>query len=383
VGASSGDDSAVRAAAVSEAAEVFGAEAVRGGVTVEPLGHVAVASATAAIDRVRCGGRSAVVKVLAPSSPGHAKWTAGADEAHWYYWRREAEAYASGLLGTLAGGLRAPDCALVADRPDGSVALWLEDLDGAPASAWPLDRYRLAARHLGAAQGEFAAGRPLPADAWLSRAWLPAYLRQRDGDMPLLEDPGAWRHPALASWERRPAPAALVALRADQARFLHVLDRLPPTLAHLDLHPANMFEGGGGTTAVIDWAFVGVGALGEDAGNLVPDAVLDFHVPPDRIDDLHAAAVDGYEEGLRSAGWAGPSALVRLALAAAMAAKFAWIPPAILRAAVERRAHLNRRPIAEALPAWAATVDFLLARAAEARRLMTDAGVRAALRPGG
>lgn len=349
---------------LSEARRVFGDG---GAPAVEPLGHVAVASATAGITRVSCGARSAVVKVLAPAAGGHEKWQAGPDEGHWYYWRREAEAYASGLLASFGGGLRAPACLLVAGRPDGSVAVWLEDVRGDPASAWPIERYRLAARHLGEAQGEFVAGRPLPDDPWLSRGWLRSYLRQRDGDMHLLRDPDAWAAPALDPWTDRPDPARLVALRARQAEFLDVMETLPRTVAHLDLHPANMFGATrAGETTVIDWAFVGIGALGEDAGNLVPDAVLDFHVPPERLDDLYAAVADGYEAGLRHAGWDGPPGLVRRAMAASMAAKFAWIPPAILRTAVDGRAALNRRGFAAALPAWTATVDFLLARADEA-----------------
>jgi hypothetical protein len=364
----------------AEVAAVFGDEA-DGRASVEGLGHVVVASATAGIYRVRYGERSAVVKVLAPSSPGHEKWQAGVDDGHWYYWRREGEAYASGLLDTLGGGLRAPDCPLVADRPEGSVAVWLEDLRGAPASTWTIERFGLAARHLGAAQGEFVAGRPLPTQAWLSRRWLRSYLSQRDADMPLLRDPDAWRRPALDAWGSRRLADDLVALRAHQPRFLGVLDRLPATLAHLDLHPANMFDGGGGTTAVIDWAFVGIGALGEDAGNLVPDAVLDFHVAPERLEELHAAVAEGYEEGLRAAGWNGPTGLVRLAMAAAMAAKFAWIAPAVLRSAVDGRDVLNGRAFADALPAWTATVSFLLARADEARRLMDDPATQAAVGP--
>jgi hypothetical protein len=336
------------------------------------MAHTVVATATAAMTRVRAAdGRSAVVKVLAHAPGGGGNWRSGAAVDHWYYWRREALAYGSGLLASLAGGLRAPVCRLVAERPDGSVALWLEDLDGPPAPAWSLDRYRLAARHLGRAQGEFVAGgRALPTDPWLSRHWLRDYLEQRDGDRALLGDPGlaAWRHPLLAGWFPDPAATAagLVRMRADQDALLALLDGLPATLCHLDLHPANLFAVGGATVA-IDWAFVGLGAMGEDAGNLVPDAVFDFHVPPARLDALHDAVASGYRAGLADAGAAVGDDDVLLALAAAMAAKYAWIGPALLRAVAEGRDQLNRRPLAEAVGAWAPAVHFLLDRAAEAR----------------
>jgi hypothetical protein len=373
------NDREVVPAPADEVRAVFGKPVESGGVSVEPLAHTVIASATVGIWRVRCGERSAVVKVLAHRPGGHENWRSGEAEDHWYYWRREAAAYESGLLGSLGSGvsgapggrLRAPDCYLVAERHDGSVALWIEDLRGAPGPAWPIPRYGLAARQLGRVQGTFAAGRSLPDDPWLSRGWLRAYLAQRDRDLALVGDPSAWRHPLVAAWFPDPPVDELAALRRGQQRFLRVLDGLPPTLSHLDLHPANMFDVEG-DTAVVDWAFVGVGAVGEDAGNLVPDAVLDFHVPPDRLDELHAAVADGYAAGLRDAGCDAPRSLVRLAMAATVAAKYAWIAPAILRATTEGRPHLNRRPVAEALAAWAPTVRFILTCAEEARSLSAD-----------
>ena len=162
-------------------------------------------------------------------------------------------------------------------------------------------------------------------------------------------------------------------MRADRGRFLAVLDRMPKTLCHLDFHPANLFDGGHGTTAAIDWSFVGIGALGEDAGNLVPDAVLDFHVGADDLESLYEAVAGGYAAGLRDAGWSGSDAIVRLAMSATMAAKYAWIGPALAQAVVEGRELLNGRPINEAVSWWVPTVGFLLDRACEARELDAQA----------
>ena len=354
-----------------EARELFGAAGASA--TVEPLAHVAVASATRGIWRVRAGDRSAVLKLVAHAPGDSGNWRSGEAEDHWYYWRREADAYASGLLASFAGRLRAPECRLVAERDDGSVALWLEDLRGEPAPAWPLPRYGTAARDLGRAQGEFAVGRPLPADSWLSRGWLRDYVRRRDGNRELLTNPAAWRHPLVARWFPDPPIDDLVAMREAQERLLGLLEAMPLTVAHLDLHPANVFDAAG-DTAVVDWSFVGIAALGEDAGNLVPDSVFDFHVAPAHLDDLHDTVAAGYHSGLRAAGWDGTLDEVRLAMAAAMVAKYAWIAPAILRAAVDGRDHLNRRPIAETLEHWAPTVRFLLARATEAAILAADRG---------
>jgi len=276
-------------------------------------------------------------------------------------------AYETGLLAALRGGLRAPDCLLAAPRPDGSVALLLEDVRSAPATRWTLARYGIAARHLGQMQGAYLACVDLPDHEWLSRDWLRSYLARRDGDLHLVDDESLWADARLAPWFADPPIARVHAMREDQSRFLEALDALPRTLCHLDLHPANMFGDVAGDTTVIDWSFVGIGALGEDAGNLVPDAVLDFHVDPAQIDDLYETVYAGYAAGLRDAGAPDATAAARLGMTATIAAKYAWIAPAILGAVAEDRDHLNRRPIEESLQWWGPTVRFLLDRADEGR----------------
>src|SRR5262249_27698367 len=67
------------------------------------------------------------------------------EPGHFFYWRREPAAYASGLLDDLPG-VRAPRCYGVEARPDGSDWLWLEDVADGLGGAWPLERYALAAR---------------------------------------------------------------------------------------------------------------------------------------------------------------------------------------------------------------------------------------------
>ena len=280
------------------------------------------------------------------------------------FWRTRA-----GCSATSPAGCERRECYLAAPRPDGSVALWLEDLRGLPGTRWDVEHYEWAARHLGQTQGAYLVDRALPDETWLSRGWLRSYLSQRDGDRHLLDDASAWRDDRVAAWFPSPPIDRARAMRHDQAVFLAALERLPPTLCHLDLHPANLFADGEHSTAAIDWSFVGLGAIGEDAGNLVPDSVLDFHVAAARIDDLYETVAAGYGAGLRDAGWAGPDSLVRLGMAATIAAKYAWILPAILRAAVEHRELLNGRPFDEAMQWWAPTVRFLLDRADEARDL--------------
>ena len=89
-----------------------------------------------------------------------------ADPNGWAYWHREADAYRSGLLRDL-GRMIAPRC-YHSDEIDGEVALWLEDMPDQGAPVWTLERYRIAARHLGQFNGSYLTGRELPGHPWLS-----------------------------------------------------------------------------------------------------------------------------------------------------------------------------------------------------------------------
>ena len=81
---------------------------------------------------------------------------------------REARAYQSGLLADLPGGMAAPRCLAVEEQAGHELWMWLEEVTDHMGQPWPLARYRLAARHLGRFNGAYLAGRPLPADPWLS-----------------------------------------------------------------------------------------------------------------------------------------------------------------------------------------------------------------------
>jgi hypothetical protein len=264
--------------------------------------------------------------------------------------------------------LRGPGVLGIYERVDGSVALWLEDVGkGSAGTSWAVANYRSAARQIGEAQGRWSRQEPARSEPWFSSDWLRAYLVQRDGDMALLTDPAPWAWPLVRDNLSRATVEPMKRMREDQALFLDTLDRLPRTLCHFDLHPANLFRVGD-ETVLIDWSFVGTGALAEDAAVLVADAVLDFHVEPAQFDELFAVVGAGYTEGLEASGWSGAAELVERAMNATLGARYAWIGPALLRSVVEERSVMNRRPIAETARCWGQTVPFLLDHAAAARR---------------
>jgi aminoglycoside phosphotransferase (APT) family kinase protein len=183
-----------------------------------------------------------------------------------FYWRREAELYASGVLD--GGPFRPPAC-LSFERADGSVALWLEDV-GDP-EPWPLEDIADVASRLAALRT------PSVSPPWLARGWLRRYLEVRAGRV----------DPALPVWQRR-------------EQILERIEGGPPVLVHNDFHPGNIFRTGE-TPVVIDWAFCGLGVPGEDAGILAADFLFDGFWPLEDAELLIAHVWAAYSSALEPA----------------------------------------------------------------------------------
>ena len=318
-----------------------------------------VASATAGIWLYRGDGWSAVLKLLHHSDVGSPMWLSGEHESHWFYWQREALAYESRLLDSLAGPLRAPRCYAVFHREDGTIAIWLEDLGGMrPASEWSIERYGIAAEHLAVAQATWAQTYDRTDRPWLSSDWLRHYVERR---APLMDElaSDAWQAPALRDALDPELGRSLASLWHRREDLLLWVDQAPRTICHLDLHPKNLFADQGGTV-LIDWAFVGVGALGEDIGNLIFDAVWDFHVAAPDFELLEESLTGGYLRGLRDAGRGQDADSVRLAILASASVKYLWILPALLAAVRSERREINRRPPAETIAAWAPAIPRVI-----------------------
>jgi hypothetical protein len=290
----------------------------------ETLTHNAFNAATGGIWRVR-GGASGP-RVLKIAQPGTADptlvWGTSEDPAHWNYWQREPLAYRSGLIASAYAdaGLRGPRLLDAVDRPDGSIALWLEDVSGEPGATWTSDELRSFCRRLGTAQATWC-GRPSPY-RWLSKRWLHQYAERRP-----LTAPTDWDHPVLATAWPADLRDGLARLAANRDALLAVADRVPRTLAHLDVWPMNLIGTAGGPV-LLDWAFVGDGAIGEDISNLIVDSVADGLVPVSRLANVADVAIDGYLAGI---GGALDAATVRRGVYATGAAKYAAFGPSIAR----------------------------------------------------
>ncbi|GAA1527348.1 hypothetical protein GCM10009741_31330 [Kribbella lupini] len=253
-----------------------------------------------------------------------ASWAGSLDPRHWNYWRREVEVYRDGVLrDRLAqAGLHLP--AAEVEEYDGGAVLLLEDIAGTPGTAFSLEDHAALAKGCGRWQA-----RPSEAVGWTSVGFLRDYSTSRVVPWELLDDDEAWRQPLVAEeWPGglREKWLQVVAWRNE---LLATVEGLPRRRCHLDLWVSNVIRRPGGEMALLDWAFTGDGALGEDVGNYVPDAVFDLFWPAERMAELAETCVDGYLDGLREGGWRGAADQVRLAVMAS-GVKYAWLLPALL-----------------------------------------------------
>lgn len=290
------------------------------------LTHNAGNQATGGIWRVEGPAGRAVLKIANAGADAGA-WATGERGDHWNNWRREPLAYQSGLARTAFGeaGLGAPRLLDLVELGPGALALWLEDVGGLPGPRWTVERLADAARRLGRAQAGWA-GRELP-HPWLSRGWLRQYVASKP-----VREPVPWEHPlAVAAW-----PAELRAgLRRLWERRGDLLDRaeaLPGTLCHLDVWPMNLIARGAPDDEIVllDWSFVGAGAVGEDVGNLIADSVADALIDPALLPEIDREVTAAYLAGLRAGGWRGGEAVVRRAIEVTGAAKYCWLAPLML-----------------------------------------------------
>jgi hypothetical protein len=254
---------------------------------------------------------SLILKTLCPAE----------DNSHisaWNYYKREADAYRSGLLDELPGGLAAPRCFGVVERPDGACWIWLEDVGEEIGSQWPLEQFGVVARHAGQLNGAYLVARSLPSWPWLSSGWLRGYVALSAPAIPLIRH--SLDHPLVRRLVPGDASDRLFRLWEERSLYLDALDRLPQTLCHLDLYRRNLFARqtahGADQTVAVDWAFVGWGAIGEELVPLVLASIAFFEIELDQAQVLEEIVFEGYLEGLRDAGWRGDPRQVRLGYAA-------------------------------------------------------------------
>ena len=279
------------------------------------------------------------------------------------YWQREVLAAQSDLFDYLPADLRVPRFLGATQISSTESWLWQEYL---PADHnWKWDDYFAAAFRLGQWQGTHE---NMPQHPWLSHDWLAGWVNgPLTGIFGMVDQMNGYGHPLLTTYF---APEELTALRqlwADRQRHLERLAQLPQTLCHLDAHRGNL-SWQGDELALLDWAFVGAGALGEELAAFIGASLLLDHVPLSDAEQLERVAFDGYLAGLRTAGWSGDEALIWEAYHCVMPLRYAIVSLAsMLRTAVQpdyaaEWEQNTGKPLAEILTHRAGLIRFYLSR---------------------
>lgn len=300
--------------------------------------------------------------------------TSAAGPTHADDGRRELLLHRSGILDDLPGALRAPRCYATDELADGTIWLWLEQAHEDGPRTWPLERWAIAARHLGHFNGAYLAGRPLPVAPGLGGRRLRTWLARH---APLVERiSAAPENPAVRHWWPRSVVDDLLRLWAERDVFCTALERLTPTFGHGDAIRRNLFArrraDGAEETVAIDWEHAGYYAGGEEVGQTLSVASAFFDLEPTDLPTLDAALFAAYLAGLRDAGWSGDPRPVRFAYAAHAALRNAFNavgatePGEAGRASALKTYGHSWEDLAERR---AAVRPFLLERADEARRL--------------
>lgn len=287
----------------------------------------------------------------------------GENAAAWNYAHREYHAYGSPLLQN-ARGVVMPRCLGRLRRPDGTAWLWLEDV--ADNDVWPLSRYTLAAYHLGRFNGHSVKATGVPEERWFSHRWLRGWLEEAAPAVALL------REQRTSPLIKPVYPDADAVLRLWFGRHprLELLESLPHTLCHLDVHRRNMFSKqsvSGEETVLIDWAFVGVAAVGEELATLVSATIAFGDIPVADIGELEAAVFQGYLSGLQDEGYVADPEQVWTAYSVAASLRLPVgavrlvLPMLLEPGAHKREQQQHDKPFTELFSRWAAMNEHLIA----------------------
>ena len=211
---------------------------------------------------------------------------------------REATLYASGVLGHLPPGLRAPRWHGTMGLGTGCVGVWLDVERDDPDVAWDVERFGIVARHLGRLAGssqprlrEQAGARPIRTfrrDTANVERTVRAFADASAHGLAGRAWPGPTRQALMMLWSTRESLPARSEL-------------LPVTLCHGDAQRRNLFARRDATVA-IDWANFGMAPVGMDIATLVHYALAYFDVAINAAMDLERSLLDGYTRGLEDEG---------------------------------------------------------------------------------
>jgi hypothetical protein len=125
-------------------------------------------------------------------------------------------------------------------------------------------------------------------------------------------------------------------------------------------------------TVLIDWAFLGSAALGEEIAPLVAASLFFLEFDPDQAETLDKIVFESYLEGLGEAGWQGDPQVVRFTYTASAVLRYSIGVLGITSMIADENRHAGieqaiGHTLDEVVDVWEKSTRFLYELADEAR----------------
>ena len=293
--------------------------------TATPLGSPSNGNGTLGLWRVEgeaCVGRSrAEWAAIAKGLDREAPYLTGTNQHAW----RELEAFQSGALSSINTGLKAVPLFGITEQPNGRNWLWLRDLSDGIAPPWNKPQFQITARHIGQFNGLWPQsnrpeGNGISTDGTTDKRtamndlWTSAFALLREKS----------DHEFIARFASQVSLDRILSFFDDLQLLNGATRDLPKSVAHNDCHARNLFpwqdSKGRDITYAIDWASVGLVAIGVDGGALVGGSMTWATPEAETVVEAEQAIFDECLSGLIDSGWSGERTHVRLAYISAIAA---------------------------------------------------------------
>jgi thiamine kinase-like enzyme len=355
---------------------------------VEPISHEKIIDTTGGLFRFSGQGQSTqgiepwTVVLKCINDPK--QWSQQPRE--WSYWRREIMAFQSGLLEQPPTGIRAPRYYGVMENENGAW-VWIEHIQEATGKQWSLNTFQRTARQLGRFQSAYLGEAKLPDHPWLCGPFFRTIWDDKEwwsGFMNPASEENAWKSPIVQRAFDDLQKSRVLQLLAEKQRFFDVNDRLPQVLCHNDANRKNFMwthspQTGQEELIVIDWAMTGIGAVGNDLGELVGESMYFFDYDPYAAETLEAAVLEGYLAGIADAGIVIDPRLVRLGYLISLSFWQAAMLPGWAAIMLPPESGVNVQamyghPAEEVLAGWEQLEAFNLDRVDKARSLIKQLG---------
>jgi len=280
------------------------------------------------------------------------------------YWKREAFAYQSGLLDQFPDIICAPRCFEIVEQSGVEVWLWIEEIIDELSGSWQLDQYGNVARHLGQFNSIGFGRQAQFTQPWLTKGQLRAWVGDASPELP----PNILAYPLVSRVWPHDIYEWMLRVWSKQEVWIDNIEHQPQTLAHLDAFRRNLFsrqnKQGLLQTVMIDWAFVGSAAAGEEIAPLVAASLNFLDFDSTQVKALDQVVFEGYLEGLREAGWRGDPRAVRSTYAAASILRYCIGVSGVAYMIADESQHglleqIFGHPLEKLTDVWASTNRFL------------------------